>query len=388
VGSARLVLACAAAAVLAACGIDTFGLADTSDAGPGDDGSVDVTTTSDGAQGSDTPTEHAADASGNDATAVDAPTDVVVKETGLIDGCVPKGQENCLDGVDDDCNGLIDCADPGCTAQGFVCMPAFPAGWGYVAFDATARPGCPAGLGSSSDVDVNPTDLTSPATCGCTCSASQAPSCTHGNLAESSGVTGCTNGPNNVNANDGACNKSDTRGVQANEQATPPALSGGKCAPAGSTTVPTTGATQGQVCSGETTFGGGCAGTNVCAYGPSPFTACVEHGGATTCPAGFQQLHSAGHIQDSRACSACACGDPTASCTGAWTFWDSTDCTGLSGITLTADGTCRATGSDPNHMYNSNQFVSTPANVACAVTGPPSPTGSVSLQNAQTVCCP
>jgi len=31
-------------------------------------------------------------------------------------------------GVDDDCNGLVDCADPGCVV-GFECVETAPDGW-------------------------------------------------------------------------------------------------------------------------------------------------------------------------------------------------------------------------------------------------------------------
>src|SRR5262245_45608356 len=43
------------------------------------------------------------------------------------------GREDCLNGVDDDGNGLVDCAYPACGAAGFACAPAPPDGWSLVA---------------------------------------------------------------------------------------------------------------------------------------------------------------------------------------------------------------------------------------------------------------
>src|SRR5689334_5880623 len=66
----------------------------------------------------------------------DRPTDGGVVEGG--DG------EDCTNGVDDNDDGLIDCADPGCS--GYACVSVIPMGWqGYVAlYDGPAAkdPGC------------------------------------------------------------------------------------------------------------------------------------------------------------------------------------------------------------------------------------------------------
>ena len=44
--------------------------------------------------------------------------------------CVPTGAENCFNGVDDDCNGHVDCDDPACGSGVAQC----------VALDPTAAP--------------------------------------------------------------------------------------------------------------------------------------------------------------------------------------------------------------------------------------------------------
>ena len=66
--------------------------------------------------------------------------DVVTIEASPVDGCKATGPEKCTNGVDDDCNGLTDCADPACQTQGYACAAPAPGGWDFVAFDATRRP--------------------------------------------------------------------------------------------------------------------------------------------------------------------------------------------------------------------------------------------------------
>lgn len=55
--------------------------------------------------------------------------------------------ESCSNGIDDDGDGLVDCADPNCSDDGWQCVPAVPSPWlGPVAFwsgeSAEAFPGC------------------------------------------------------------------------------------------------------------------------------------------------------------------------------------------------------------------------------------------------------
>src|SRR5262249_56746911 len=65
------------------------------------------------------------------------------------DVCAP--DENCLDGVDNDCNGLTDCADPACTA-GYRCVAAPPPAWSGFALYADRRTaGCPSSFPNATD---------------------------------------------------------------------------------------------------------------------------------------------------------------------------------------------------------------------------------------------
>jgi hypothetical protein len=68
-----------------------------------------------------------AEASTNDnTTPKDAPIDVPIDTFVGPDGNVPDGEcnggaEDCANGKDDNCNGLVDCADPVCQGAGYSC---------------------------------------------------------------------------------------------------------------------------------------------------------------------------------------------------------------------------------------------------------------------------
>ena len=79
--------------------------------------------------------------------------------------CKKTGPEICDDGIDNDCNGDVDCQDSAC--GGFSCQDA-PAGWTAVGFAAAERPSCPSGE-SESDLKVVSGDGS--ATCACSCNA-------------------------------------------------------------------------------------------------------------------------------------------------------------------------------------------------------------------------
>jgi len=354
VSTARRVFAFASAAMLAACGIDTFGLEDAfTDGGP--DAGSDVSAFGDSSYGGDTslfgsdsghPEGSGSSSSGGDATTGDGPAesaaDVVVVDVVPMDGCKPKGPENCTNGMDDDCNGLADCADPACTSVGYGCVPPAPGGWNFVA-QANQVTGCPGNL-KETQVTIDPTGLSTPATCGCQCFAGVQPSCTHGNVVSTFGPDStCSSTAPNLPGNDGNCNAANLT-VAAFVKATAPAASGGTCVAAPTMTIPPVGGVSGSYCSGENMFGGGCSGGQVCALVPSPqFHACVRHGGSlASCPAGgYGVLHSVGMITDTRGCGTCTCsGTPTATCNGKWDFWDNNNCSGADNLEINVDGQC------------------------------------------------
>ncbi len=396
-GAARFAVACVAAGLLAACGLAVNGLETAgSDAG-GPDATGDVKT-GDGSQGGSSGGDTGApgDAKGGDTSSSDTGTaGDVVTDVAPVDGCVPKGPENCTNGVDDDCNGLVDCADPACTAQGYACVPVSPSGgWDIEAFDATSQAGCPPSL-KAKNVDVDPMNLSAPASCDCICAVGAPPSCEQGSISATHGPTDqCGSAAMTYPASGGNCNKQDLS-VDAFVQATQPPPAGGTCNPTTTPTVPPTGATQGETCSGQTAFGGGCPAQQTCALVPTGFTACIHHGGANmACPAGgYTTPHSVGTVTDNRGCNnACACGAPTATCSvGSWAFFTSNDCSGTASVSLVTDDHCDPTGpAVGGATYPTNQFTSTPqaGTVACGLpTTQPGATGNATLMGADTLCC-
>jgi hypothetical protein len=178
----------------------------------------------------------------------------------------PVGAEtSCFDGIDNNGDGLVDCADPTC-ASAAACVAAAPAGWtGHAVLYDGATAGAP------------------------TCAAPFATDLMPGRAGLSAAVavcSACTCGP----SNGGAC----------------PAAGGAKIVSAPMF------ARIGIGCAGGPAATVGCTGT-VCQPRPAPpFAAglCVHQAGDVACPAGpFTDRHVffAG-VNDTRGCTACACG--------------------------------------------------------------------------------
>jgi hypothetical protein len=85
--------------------------------------------------------------------------------------------ENCLDGIDNDDDGLVDCADDDCMEH--VCLPAAPAPWaGPVALaidDGASLPECAGGLAAFEGGQG--VAIVSPADCSCECEVEPTATC-------------------------------------------------------------------------------------------------------------------------------------------------------------------------------------------------------------------
>ena len=375
----------AAAALATGCGIlegvDALRIGDPGDAASSDVGDVrsvpQESSTTDGGAGADS----AADSTKADSVGpADGPGGETSADstTGLVDGCVPTGPEVCTDGIDNDCNGLIDCADPACAA--YTCVAAISS-WNIVAFGASTRSACPTGYGPASDLLVDPS-LAAYA-CSCKCSLATSPSCLSGELSVYDGVT-CTALIGTTPANDGGCV---VRTLSAAEHLLqPPPPVGGSCTSLGVATPPPAGSA-GETCALSGRAGGGCAAGKVCVPAPAtPFLTCIAQPGSVSCPAGYPIAHATGAaLTDTRACSACgACGAPTATCTSPlMTCYSTATCTGEVG-TLPGNGMC-----DPTSFQAlSYEYSATVTGATCAALAPGQPTGSATLTTPSTVCCP
>lgn len=177
-------------------------------------------------------------------------------------------ETSCFDGLDDDGNGVADCAEPSC-APFAACVAALPAGWdGYAAlYNGSGMPACPGVFMS----------MLAPGSFGLTAAPAACTACSCG------------------------------------------AASGGACAPSGgvATVPPVMWAETAIGCEGNYPDALGCTGTDVCLPRvASPFHAgmCIHQTGDVACPAGtpFSEHHVfyAG-LFDTRGCAACACGAPS-----------------------------------------------------------------------------
>jgi hypothetical protein len=303
-----------------------------------------------------------------------------------MDGCKPM-PEDCTNGVDDNCDGLIDCADPECATMGYTCVPTPPGGWDVAPLDPTAQPGCPPDL-KQTDVAVDPTVPPPPADCGCTCSLTAPPSCEQGNITVKAGPDNtCGAGSATYPASGGACNMNANVTVLPFAQIVQPAPGGGTCMAQPTTTLPPNGSTPGEICNAEKAFGGGCAAGMECAHVPTGYQTCIHHGGANmACPAGpYVDSHAVGKLQDTRGCSACTCAAPTCS-EGNWEFFTNGSCSTPVALSLAASATCDPTGTTGAGLVTmSNKFTSVPN--ACASPVQPTPTGTVQLNMQDTICC-
>ncbi len=249
------------------------------------------------------------------------------------------GGEDCSNGVDDNGNKLVDCADPLCASATCVTVP--PNWLGPVHFASAASlaalPNCPGGVapvteGGSGTLGVQPLGC---APCGCskpsgaTCQIQPAKAYSLGQCNDSNNknytalANKCTNLPN-------------VGGDAPNSLKAPQiAAVGASCAPSGGaeTSRPKPAfANFGRVCLVST--GGGCKVSEQCVpSAPSGFDSklCISRPGGHACPAPFSTktaLYDPAKFTDTRACGKCTCGSPTGNyCDGKAEFFLGTNCT-------------------------------------------------------------
>ncbi|AKT39108.1 uncharacterized protein CMC5_032550 [Chondromyces crocatus] len=259
--------------------------------------------------------------------------------------------ENCLDGIDNDLDGFVDCADvDDCAPADYACIPAPPDGWtGNVHaligdFDSTdAPPACPEGT-AERDFVAEPSDATC-TPCGCSHDTSNAscyaPAITCYNSANcnvgASSVTyatltnGCgsvSNTPNPLSCRLVAPSSVRDRGTCAvgTEAQLVEALPWRHTVRTCTSSLPT---------------GLGCAQPgHVCAARPpvvdgtpaiDDTTTCILKEGADACDTGWThidlQLYDGG--EDGRSCTACGCNLDAITCTGGNVqAYDNNNCSG------------------------------------------------------------
>ncbi|MCC6557943.1 MAG: hypothetical protein IT372_33770 [Polyangiaceae bacterium] len=300
----------------------------------------------------------------------------------------PSGQEDCINGADDDGDGDIDCADSDC--GGFSCVdPATNWEGPGLLYDGPAGgvPDCPPafpdiifeGLGDPVQQD---------ATCSaCTCSAPTV-TCTPAPLV-ARGNANCGGNSTNLTqpTSNNTCQAVSPSGTPVSFEAAAPGVNATDCnASGGAPTIPPPQAgALGRLC-GATLSGAGCgAQGEVCVPNDvgSPFVGkvCVWRTGDHSCPAGFPDRHEfSDALDDTRGCSPCACGNPNATCTITTTLYSDGNCTNQIDM-VPNDGTCVNAAEPASIMINRTTTGSCPPSGG-------EPIGGVALgPNTTTICC-
>jgi hypothetical protein len=303
--------------------------------------------------------------------------------------------EICDNGVDDNCNGLVDCADPYCTSSpgGWACttLPV-GSGWTIAAYDATTRPTCPSSF-NGTETDVVSDIAFSTAICSCTCSLTTPAVCT-GKWAWSEGTTSGCSGvtPGGLSFTNGVCvnNTGDNlyQPVYWTGVASSVGTKAGACGAKTTTTKPTVTDQTGETCA-LPAVGAGCSAGSVCApVKPTGFQLCSYNTSGIACPTGLTPNPVDTGWTDTRTCSACTCGTEDLACSlqGA-DFFVNTGCTGNSCEISTGCNKCNLNNGTGNTNAVRGVFTSNGDESVCVVKTSPSPSGTVTPTGPITMCC-
>jgi hypothetical protein len=314
-------------------------------------------------------------------------------------------ESSCLNGVDDDANGLKDCEDPACQND-YECVAAPPTGWkqhAFVsggAFDPGApKPACPDG---STSIRFFEGPNEAPTCSPCACASAQGGHCTPALSCENDHGSCDGTAPSPVPPVSPGCHAyGPVLNVTISCKMAPPILDApGSCMASGGAVTNTPFKGQDQVCAIAQT--GYCPQGRVCVpkrAGTWQLSRlCVAKGTAgETCPStGWtSQIVAYGSYTDSRGCVGCQCSAPAgAGCAQApYTIWacsqncqpGASHCAGYAGVTL---DTCQDLSTvigpvDWSIMVTAPQL--TPG--ACTHSGGEPKAGGLAKGDGVTFCC-
>ena len=337
---------------------------------------------------------------GQRAAGLDADADAAVPDAAPRDD--GGGRERCENDLDDDGNGLVDCADPACAAD-YECVETPPDGWEgplflrEVAFDEPATP-CAGGVAPRSHGQGDASTVTcAPCACGALADAACSPPPLHCYY----GVAGCSGGQDDDltgAANDAGCLTLPAQGVPSSCMVTGAGAvaSEGACPPTGGAIasgppVPR----RIDDCRGPMRVGG-CEAGRVCAHKPATgygvAGVCVQRpGNHGDCPLSFDETRFVAwqDVVDGRVCSPCRCTASGASCAGgAYTIHGCPACS--------PDVTCGAVSLPAGYCYPTSGLLLQPWSVAatppaltaggCTASGGEAD-GAVLAEGEITFCC-
>ena len=292
-----------------------------------------------------------------------------------------KSETDCTDGLDDDCNGKIDCEDQACTGSGFSCQTVPPQGFSRVDLRfAFSSADCP---GSSLPKDLV-VSVSAPSTCSCSCTGAVTCSALAG--VTTYGNQSCTTNPMPYSLQtDGLCHPlspsftfDGLRAAGTLPQAT------ATCTTAATLTPPTT--TTKRICTPLLPQGGaGCGPGRSCAgQGPvgTGFAACLSSPGDVACPSGWPTKYVGGSLQDDRKCAPCSC-TATGTCPTTALFYSGNACLVLAATV--ALGPCG--GNKDNAFVAAYKATTTPTVGSCTAPGVAA-LGAATITSLTTICCP
>jgi len=288
-----------------------------------------------------------------------APADLA-KPADLWTGCTPTGVEKCFNGIDDDCNGHIDCDDPAC-APIAVCVPPAAAPFAYI----TQEP--PAGSCAANTTNGGTLYMSNPSGGGCNPGSCACDS--HGCSTTPLRDDNCPSG-SGTSAGFPAITDVCTNALSGqNNLFIPPPTGTLTCTGSGSATPVNPPVLTKQLKCTVNTVGSGCTGGRVCA--PIGTQQCVAATGSQSCPAGYPNIATwYSSFTDNRACS-CSCAPSS--------------CASTHLVGYNQPG-CSGSGANESNDICSNDYQYTKLGGGCA---PSASLGGTTIQfnNMSTVCC-
>ena len=288
--------------------------------------------------------------------------------------CVPT-TENCFNGIDDDCDGHIDCDDPDCPASVAVCVPAVTSPF-VVGTTLNPISLCPT---SYSSLEVINSGLTAAANCssGCTCGVT-----CFTQLYRFNNASDCSTDNENQFAivNTSSCASWSTWN---NSLDVHMLFSPTQCSQGGTPVLPTVSwGSSSRVCS-TTQTGGGCTAGNICVPA-TPGPKCEVASGSHSCDTGYNAVAGPWYLNysDTRQCS-CSCGAPAGNCGSNVTLYTDSNCT--SGATAFAANAQNNIFCPAGGPFSSGKIAITPPTCGGPTYNPE--TGSLTPTNLQTLCC-
>ena len=305
------------------------------------------------------------------------------------------GQEiNCLNGLDDDGDGQVDCADDDCKTL-YECVAAPPAGWEGTyrvrelpwSDPPPAVEPCPDGSTPARYY----AEASGPIVCVCGCDALTGASCNPPPIGCSTDKT-CGSVTDWTSALvDGDCHKPDignSNSLSCQLLASASVASAGSCNSTVTKSSMAPFASFLDVCGAPNGPSGCFPGYACTAKSGGAYTGlpCVRKADNQTCPPGWGERHFAyGSYTDTRDCTACSCEPQTICDGGGYTVYDFNNCS--SGDISIADSNCHdVSGNLDSNTWSIRLTSNATASGQCAGSGGLS-TGSLQTSQPTTFCC-